>query len=320
MASNAQQAVRVLAWNIENLGGKKVNLGASQLIDFLAGVLTHNTIDIAAFCEMRLFADRVGDDLTKKLPGWDYIATKAFVPGRWEEYLILWNRATVANVPLSTDKYLSEFKDPGLNTKLGFPRQTKDRPPVVAEFRPLKGTSNLRIGMIHAPEPGYAPGPREAAKNLAKVVELREKKKAGLLMGDFNVKKFASIKNKTSFGFAAFSDLGKVGLTQLLHDDKTSLGSRRKAIKISSDCTSSPYDQLFFWPGGAGTSAVATSADAKVVDVVSDVLKSSTLKQLLVKLYKNKVSITNISTAAEAFLAYRNMVSDHYPVSVTVNC
>jgi endonuclease/exonuclease/phosphatase family protein len=314
------QAVRVLGWNIENYGVGKDFLAGDDLIKFIAEVIRSKTIDIAAICEMRQdWADKIGLRLKKELGGkWEHFASEAFVPGRNEEYLFVWNGATVANQKISGTKagFQDAFFDQG--KKIGFRLLTKDRPPVMGEFTAVTSKGKLRVSVLHSPEPKSKLDPRDAARNLATVAELRPKKMASVIVGDFNVKKSAKAADG-NYGWPAFDDLVTAGFAQLLaNDELTSLRSRkRKNIAKPGDCVSQPYDQIFVW-----TDKVATHANPKVEDLVADALipNSAIAKALLPLLNKLGKNASKIGSCAEAFEAYRNMVSDHYPVSVTINC
>jgi endonuclease/exonuclease/phosphatase family metal-dependent hydrolase len=320
--------IRVLGWNVENCGIKKA---VPELVHLFAETIKAKTIDIAAFCEMRQgSAKKVGADLETKLSGWKSFASKGFVPGRLEEYLFVWNPARVApvsiagiNVAGTSAEFRWEYHDTN-KKKLGFHRTTKDRPPVMGEFKPKSG-ANVRVAIFHAPGPEDWRDPRDAMIEMAKVDDLKVAKTPTVLMGDFNVKSSANAKTG-NFGSGAFGDLIKAKFQQLLDKDQlTSLRIRKTVPTSVAACLCQPYDQIFAF---TEKNATYSYADAKVENLIEDAwehaqdsTKPKQIHDALLALLKTKQSsVTKIGTVAEAFSAYRRQVSDHLPVSVSITC
>ncbi|HEX8126708.1 MAG TPA: endonuclease/exonuclease/phosphatase family protein [Allosphingosinicella sp.] len=318
MASIAPQTLRVLGWNIENYGPKKDLAGGAELIKFIAEVIRYRNFDIAAICEVRQnWADKIGLKLKAELAGaWDYFASEQYVPGRLEQYLFLWNGATVTRQNIAGTKagFQDKFFD-GKKAQVGFSRFIKDRPPLMGQFEAKASKGKLRVAMYHAPEPKDWRDPRDAAINMATATDLRPAGMASVVMGDFNVKKSANWQNG-NYGQFCFAKLVGEGFTQQLSKNElTSLTKRNTVITSLADCKCQPYDQIFTWTPGAPATAVPTRVEDLIDEAMKTAKVSAPLLALLKKLAKNT---TKIGTYQDAFSAYRRLVSDHLPVSAEI--
>lgn len=167
------------------------------------------------------------------------------------------------------------------------------------------------------PSPRTGGIPRDAANNLATAPDLRPTAMGAVVMGDLNVKKSANWQNG-NYGQFCFGDLVGAGFAQGLHNNElTSLTTRRKKITQLADCKCQPYDQIFAWT----PKNVATVANPAVEDLLAEAMNTGSTKisaPLLALLKKLGSNATKIGSYADAFSAYRRLVSDHLPVSVEI--
>lgn len=331
--------ITVMGWNIENFGTtkhKKVN-GGPELITLIAKVISENNVDVAGFCEIRAnLGDDIGRELVAELggtaAGWTHLQSPAFGKGRWEQYLFVWN----TNKVISSQPFQHSFLNPSPPpVTLGFPLQSHlDRPPFLAFFQTVTTPQKqVRVAMIHSPAPSPALRPCNAARNVAKVVEINSGGDACVVLGDFNVKASVDAGVPGTPGHAAFGDLVRTaGFVQKLPDGAfSSLIPKRQAWTHMSedDCKSQPYDQIFCRTATTGITFQNEGVEDLIVECVP-----RTATGLISKAGKNYLgpSLADLhaknnsgsapaayNTVEDAFQAFRVYVSDHLPVVVEVH-
>ena len=324
-------SIRVLGWNVENYGDSKWDKGGDDLVQFIAQLIIHQKIDIAAFSELRSGrAEDVGNALVKVLNksggSWASIPSNARGTNRWEQYLFVWNKSRLTNNPIQSKPNpnkaaLAPFLDMFFaadGKQIGFRRVLADRPPCLAEFDLASGgAGKLRVAVMHSPNPGYWKDPQDAAVALAGVGDLRPANVPAVLLGDFNVRANSNASNG-NFGQGAFGALVASKFEQQLpNDSPSSLKPRKMKPQSPGECTSEPYDQIFAWDPPKNPPTKSFSKP-RVVDVIGESLKDADLEKKLLVLLNKKRSAVAPLTLVDAFEAYRCMVSDHFPVAVEV--
>lgn len=343
----------VMGWNIENFGTSKYNSHGTELIEFIAQVINQNQVEIAAFSEMRSnLGATIGAALATELDNiqalpagtWQSQASIQMVPNRLEQYLFVWNsnvattyNGTVHPVTAAPTPFQWLYANPAPPPpRIGFPRQlTSDRSPFLGYFQKTDSNAVVRqvlVAVMHSPEPGFRKNTRDAAKNMATVNEFLNNGDTCVLVGDFNVKYQSDASVVNSYGEAAFDDLINANFDQAMNpiDMETSLIKAVHFIPppamVAADYQNQPYDQVFF-----RTTAVAggaplqyQAANCYCDDVITDCLAGQYLTGFLGAIddaYTGNAAGTKVYGANlnDAFVDYRNYVSDHLPVFIQVD-
>lgn len=322
MASSAKPNFRVLGWNVENYGMSKDKKCGDALIDFIAEVIRKKDVKVAAFSEIRSDrAEKIGERLKAKLDKlggtWAFHPSQAWGVKRWEQYLFVWDTSVVtANTPADFQDEITDDK----GSQIGFWRLTKDRPPFIAKFTTVNLNIPMSIAIMHSPAPQPWTYPRDAAKALALVPGLQDPARTTVLLGDFNVAFDAQQSTVGQYGEAAFTELVKIGLEQILPDMMDSSLIGRGWIPADLDsCRSSPYDQIFARAGAPAPTFVDPAVENLIEDVCAPA-QDVDIEQALIKLHNQGFGSSQVSPMdlETAFKAYRELVSDHLPISVGI--
>ncbi len=212
----AQSVLKMVSWNIQNLGKSKT----PQSIQFIAEIL--KPFDVVALQEVVAGAGgsqavaSIVDALNRKGFAWDYAIsdpTSSNTRGGSERYAFLWKKARV--------KVLS---NPRLEPTLA---QSIEREPFLMELQ--SGALKLAIFNFHALPKSKHP---ETEIKLLKTYPDIYKKYALVFCGDFNTPESNNV----------FNPLKKMGYRPAFSGQKTTL--RQKCL--SDGCLASAYDNFFF--------------------------------------------------------------------------
>ncbi len=342
----------VMGWNIENFGTAKHNSHGAQLIEFIAQVINQNQVDIAAFSEMRSnLAGPIGTALATRLDNiqalaagtWHSRASIQMVPKRLEQYLFVWNSNVATTYNGAPDPVTGVansvpfqwlYNNPAPPpARIGFPRQiTGDRSPFLGYFQATDSHAAVRqvlVAVMHSPEPGFWKDTRDAARNIARITEFNNNGETCVIVGDFNVKYQSDAAVVNSRGAGAFGNLVAANFVQAMNpvDAATSL---IKAVHwvpppamVAGNYQNQPFDQAFFRttaPAGAPLNHQPAYTD----DVIQDCIGGNYLEAPLGAIADTAIGNPPGTTVYganinNAFVDYRNYVSDHLPVFIQVD-
>lgn len=213
--ANAPNSLKVVTWNLYNMGVSKSN----KEIEFVAKLLQH--YDVLAIQEVSTKVSgpraivQLKDELSRKGHSWDYIVSDPTTGEGAERYAFLWK---TDRVKLSGRAWLAKPLEDEIN-----------REPFMARF--AAGDKSILIANFHAVP---------SSKNPGKEVELLDQldrsynKDNLVVLGDFN------LAEKSEY----FNNLKNRGFSPVLRGQKTSL--KRSCPAGKDEYLAQEYDNIFY--------------------------------------------------------------------------
>jgi hypothetical protein len=337
--------LNVMYWNVGGLDQGRLGKAGPSYAALIASVMRAGDVGVAGFGGVLAGqGGLLGQQLVNELgqSAWKQQPSPLLGKGRDEQYLFLWNSGAVTPYsPPGQDYCLWEYPVPGWQwPSLGFPRpqnESPDLPPFTMFF--MLGTSGkwLPMAIMHAPEwelgRANGQGIGLALESVAQIGAL-DLGNGSLLMGTFNVPADDNVGTNGSNGALVFGGLaGPAGkYDKALTNQLTVLGEPIVANSAEEGYVQ-PSDN-FFLRRNSARGGVTGSAPG-VLNVIEASLGSlngqgewqrAPLPQFLSDV--EAASTTSPATAGpdgsydrfdDAFASYCLYVSDHLPISMTIN-
>ncbi len=345
--------VNVMYWNLGTFNQARWAQCGASYISMIAQVMQRNNIGLAGFSGIFIgLGRRFGQQLVSELnytgrqanQAWNEQASPPLGQGRGEQYLFAWNtRAVSAYQPPGLNFWLWQYPVPGQQGQyFGFPRpenSSPDMPPYTMFFQ--LGTSGRWMPMAILAAPAWnlgnplGNGILTALASVSRLAPL-DLGNGSLLMGSFNVPRDDSVATNGSNGAYAFGGLaGPQGkYDQGLRNASTVLAARAAVAMTEADAMIQTSDNFFLRRNSA--QGGITGNGIQVQQLITSSLPSinnngvwqpAPFRPGVTGIESDYVGARNVTAGAQdsyeslddAFAVYRQYVSDHLPINLTLN-